>query len=76
MVALPLTKDGRCLAEPKVEELIDNPFCANNVTTITSKDICMYCVVGESRTATGLLTREWRTCKVKCQEGDIVSCNC
>ena len=80
MVALPLTKKGRCLAEPKVEDLIDNQFChfPENTTEVTSQDLCMYCVVGdrESRTTTGLLTREWRTCRVKCNNGNIVSCNC
>ena len=69
MVALPLTKNGSCLAEPKVEDLIDNQFChfPENTTEVTSQDLCMYCVVGDrqSRTTTGLLTGEWRTCRVQ-----------
>ena len=80
MVALPLTKNGSCLAEPKVEDLIDNQFChfPENTMEVTSQDLCMYCVVGDrqSRTTTGLLTGEWRTCRVQCNDGNIESCNC
>ena len=80
MVALPLTKNGSCLAEPKVEDLIDNQFChfPENTMEVTSQDLCMYCVVGDrqSRTTTGLLTGEWRTCRVQCNDGNIKSCNC
>ena len=42
----------------------------------TSKDICMYCVTGQSRKAAGLLTAEWKTCRIDCEEGKIVSCDC
>lgn len=42
----------------------------------TSRDICMYCVTGQSRKAAGLLTAEWKTCRIDCEEGKIVSCDC
>merc|ERR1711879_899975 len=42
----------------------------------SSDEMCMYCVVGNERTATGLLTMEWSTCGITCKDGEIVSCEC
>ena len=42
----------------------------------TSHEICMYCVVGNTRSLTGLLTMEWSTCNIQCDNGEIVSCSC
>ena len=46
------------------------------LTNHTYHDICMYCVVGKHRSLTGLLTMEWTTCNIQCDNGKIVSCSC
>lgn len=78
------TTKNETITEVEVE--INGTTVLRNETTLidltyeldghASRDICMYCVTGQSRNAAGLLTAEWKTCRIECEQGQIVSCDC
>ena len=60
-------------------KIIDNFKFIDNFKKLehTSEELCMYCVVGTGRSKIGILTNEWKTCRILCdQDGDEHRCVC
>jgi len=64
--ALPLAVDGKCKAIPKISDI--PKICTNNKWnhTYVADELCMYCIVGNGRSTTGVLTNEWPSCRIQC----------
>ena len=36
--------------------------------TYVADELCMYCIVGNGRSTTGILTNEWPSCRIQCDQ--------